>query len=264
MNPTEIYKTVCEFPSNPEQVAVFNVLADLDISRNPVLLRFPCGYGKTESVVIPFLSQAIANEWSLAPRMIYVLPTRALCNQIRNRICTYAEKVHELTGRFITVGIEHGTSSLDPLFFSDICITTFDQFLYGYARTKQQIGRHFDLPAGAIANSIVVFDEAHLYSPYTHSLMRAMIEILKASRIPTVIMTATMPGSLQADLLPEIQDYQESVINFSGNWPESFIERYINWRLEDWGLLEDDTLSDKFARLLATQKDKKIMIVVNR
>lgn len=41
------------------------------------------------------------------------------------------------------------------------------QFLYNYAKTKQQVGRHFDLPAGVIANSFVVFDEAHLYSRFT-------------------------------------------------------------------------------------------------
>lgn len=41
------------------------------------------------------------------------------------------------------------------------------RFLYDYARTKQQAGRHFDLPAGVIANSFVVFDEAHLYSRST-------------------------------------------------------------------------------------------------
>jgi CRISPR-associated endonuclease/helicase Cas3 len=264
MTAKEIYKKICGFQPTAEQIEVFEALTNWDTTRNPLLLRLPCGYGKTESVVIPFLTQTITGKWSLAPRMIYVLPTRALCNQIRDRICRYSEKVHELTDKIITVGIEHGISSLDPLFFSDICVTTFDQFLYGYARTKQQIGRHFDLPAGAIANSIVVFDEAHLYSPYTHSLMRAMIEILKASRIPTVIMTATMPKSLQADLLPKIQDHQKSVINFSGNWPESFADRTIKWRQEDWGLLKDEALSDELTDLLAAQKDKRIMIVVNR
>lgn len=41
------------------------------------------------------------------------------------------------------------------------------QFLYHYVRTKQQAGCHFDLPAGVIANSFVVFDEAYLYSRFT-------------------------------------------------------------------------------------------------
>ena len=247
----EIYENICGFSPNPEQVKTFDTLINLDTSKNPLILRLPCGYGKTESVVIPFLSQAITNKWSIAPRLIYVLPTRALCNQIRDRICRYAQQIEELTGKIITVGIEHGTSSLDPLFFSDICITTFDQFLYGYARTKQQIGRHFDLPAGSIANSVIVFDEAHLYSPYTHSLMRAMIEILVSSRIPVIIMTATMPESLQIDLLKiDTQNYPQTPINFSGNWLENAPKRNIKWRTEDRGFLKDGVITKELEGIL--------------
>jgi len=244
---------------------VFNTLIGWNNSNKTLLLRLPCGYGKTEAVVIPFLSQAISNRWSIAPRLIYVLPTRALCNQIRDRICRYAWRVHELTGKVLTVGIEHGTSSLDPLFFSDICITTFDQFLYGYARTKQQIGRHFDLPAGSIANSIVVFDEAHLYSPYTHSLMRAMIEILVISRIPVVIMTATMPETLQNDLLNdlEITGNNHQIISFQGQWPEHK-KRKVTWNLKNWGLLHDGSIHEELDKILKDNNDKKVLIVVNR
>jgi len=258
MMPVEIYKKICDFSPNPQQIEVFNALTNLDIAKNPLLLRLPCGYGKTESVVIPFLSQAISNRWSIAPRLIYVLPTRALCNQIRDRICRHAWRVHELTGKVLTVGIEHGTSSLDPLFFSDICITTFDQFLYGYARNKSQVGRHVDVPAGAFANSVVVFDEAHLYSPYTHALMKAMLDILCHSRIPVVIMTATMPQSLQNDLMC---DFSPKIIGFHGVFLNN---REISWVLEDWMLLKDDAPSDELLNLLNGVANQKVLIVANR
>jgi len=264
MKAEEVYKNICGFSPNLEQIEVFNVLTNWDTSKNPLFLRLPCGYGKTESVVIPFLTQAITNKWSLAPRMIYVLPTRALCNQIRDRIDDYAKKVTGINSKAITVGIEHGTSSLDPLFFSDICITTFDQFLYGYARTKQQIGRHFDLPAGSIANSVIVFDEAHLYSPYTHSLMHAMMKILVSSRIPVIIMTATMPESLQTDLLKSINYNSLQPISFSGNWPENMFKRNIKWRIEEWGFLKDSAIVKELDDILCKNKDKQILIVANR
>ena len=260
----DVYRQICEFTPTREQKEVFDALTNWDAARNPLLLRLPCGYGKTEAVVIPFLSQAINNKWTLAPRLIYVLPTRALCNQIRDRICQYAEKVADITGKIITVGIEHGVSSLDPLFFSDICITTFDQLLYGYARTKQQIGRHFDLPAGSIANSVVVFDEAHLYSPYTHSLMRALIEILLKSRIPVVIMTATMPQSLETDLLGDVKEKKTLKIVFNGQWPDFMTKRTVAWKQADWGLLNGDALTDELVALLRKDKNKRILIVVNR
>ncbi|GFO96998.1 CriSPR-associated helicase Cas3 [groundwater metagenome] len=163
--------------------------------------------------------------------------------------------------KMITVSIEHGTSSLDPLFFSDICISTFDQFLYGYARAKKQVGRHFDLPAGSIANSVVVLDEAHLYSPYTHSLMRAMIDILRISQIPTIIMTATMPKTLENDLLGSGGTAR---IEFNARNQNFMTNRFINWRQVDWGLLNGATLSDDLNNLLENNKNKRILIVANR
>jgi CRISPR-associated endonuclease/helicase Cas3 len=264
MNPNNIYNSICGFSPTPEQIGTFNALIKWETSKNPLLIRLPCGYGKMESVVIPFLSQAITNEWSLAPRLIYVLPTRALCNQIKNRIRCYALKLRKLTRKQLKVGIEHGTSSLDPLFFSDICVTTFDQFLYGYARTKRQVGRHFDLPAGAIANSLVVFDEAHLYSPYTHSLMRAMLEILITGRIPTIIMTATMPKSLEDDLVSSAKGKKVSTINFNGKWPSFMTNRSIKWHQEECGLLDGEDLSKELNNLLQSNKNKRILIIVNR
>lgn len=263
MEPNDIYNKICEFSPNNEQTEIFRTLTDLDISKNPLLIRLPCGYGKTESVIIPFLNQTISKKWSLAPRVIYVLPTRALCNQIRDRINCYSQRIEKLTGKKVKVEIEHGVSSLDPLFFSDICITTFDQFLYGYARTKQQIGRHFDLPAGSIANSVIVFDEAHLYSPYTHSLMRAMIEILVSSRIPVIIMTATMPESLQKDLMKGIDNNQQT-ISFNGSWFKNMRKRNIKWHIEEWGFLKDGKITEKLDDILLRNKNKKILIVVNR
>lgn len=258
MMPSEIYEKICGFLPNPEQVKVFDALINLEISKNPLLLRLPCGYGKTESVVVSFLSQAITGKWVIAPRLIYVLPTRALCNQIRDRICRYAWQIEELKGKIITVGVEHGTSSLDPLFFSDICITTFDQFLYGYARNKSQVGRHVDIPAGAFANSFIVFDEAHLYSPYTHALMKAMIDILCHSNIPVVVMTATMPKTLQDDLM---EGLESEVINFQGKFLN---ERKILWNLKEWMLLDNDKPSKELLITLDEANNQKVLIVANR
>lgn len=254
MSPNDIFYYICGFLPNPEQIEAFYILTKWNTSKNPLLLRLPCGYGKTESAVIPFLAQATTGKWSLASRMIYVLPTRALCNQIHERIDEYVKKINKP----ITVGIEHGASSLDPLFFSDICITTFDQFLYGYARNKSHVGKHIDLPAGAFANSVIVFDEAHLYSPYTHALMKAMQDILCHCKIPVIVTTATMPNSLQNDLMdglnPEIIEFQGRFLN----------DRQLSWEPANWMLLKDDKPSDELIYILDRETDKKILVVANR
>jgi CRISPR-associated endonuclease/helicase Cas3 len=250
MKVSTIYQQLCGFHPYPEQKEIFSALSEDD---QPLLIRLPCGYGKTEAVVVPFLAQALKDEWRIAPRLIYVLPTKALCNQIYTRISDYAKKV----GR-ITVGIEHGASSLDPLFFADICITTFDQFLYGYCRTKPQVGYHIDMPAGSFANSLVVFDEAHLYSPYTHSLMKALLDILCEAKVRVVVMTATMPQSLQDSLFEGI-DYER--IEFKGN---HCTERKIVWELAEWEMLEGDKPSEQLEVLLREYRGKRVLIVVNR
>jgi len=168
----------------------------------PLLLKAPTGSGKTEAVLAPFLSQFIDNKFHIAPRMIYVLPMRVLVNTVAERIKKYARKISP----HIAVEIQHGDLPNAPFFIADIVVTTLDQFLYGFARSSGQVGRHLDIPAGSIASSLVVFDEAHMYRDgFTFSIFRALMEILHKSRIPFVLMTATMPETLEGSLFENIQ-----------------------------------------------------------
>ena len=167
----------------------------------PLLIKAPGGSGKTEAVVAPFLAQFVKNEFSLAPRLIYTLPIRALANTIAKRIEKYAKRISQK----ISVNVQHRDVHNSPFFIGDIIVTTLDQFLYGFARTSMQVGHHIDIPAGSIASSFVVFDEAHMYrDSFTFSIMRALMEILYESKVPFVVMTATMPDSLEESLFENI------------------------------------------------------------
>ena len=133
--------------------------------------------------------------------MIYVLPMRVLVNNVAERIKKYVKKISP----YISVEIQHGDLPDAPFFISDIVVTTLDQFFYGFARSSKQVGHHFDMPAGAIASSIVIFDEAHIYrDSFTFSIMRALMEILYKSYVPFILMTATMPESLEKSLFENI------------------------------------------------------------
>lgn len=167
----------------------------------PLLLKAPTGSGKTEAVIAPFLSQFINNKFHIAPRLLYVLPMRVLVNSLAGRIKSYTQKISP----YISVEVQHGDVPNSPFFIADIVVTTLDQFLYGFARASGQVGRHLDIPAGAIASSIIVFDEAHMYRDgFTFSIMRALMEILHKTRIPFVLMTATIPESLEKSLFENI------------------------------------------------------------
>lgn len=70
----------------------------------PLLLKAPTGSGKTEAVLAPFLSQFLNNDFTIAPRLIYVLPMRVLANSIADRISNYARNISPN----ISVKIHHG------------------------------------------------------------------------------------------------------------------------------------------------------------
>jgi len=219
----------------------------------PLLIKAPTGSGKTEAIVAVFLNQFLENNFNIAPRLIYVLPMRVLVNNVYGRIKKYAEKISHK----ISVNIQHGDVPNSPFFIDDIVITTLDQFVYGFARASQQVGYHIDVPAGAIASSLVVFDEAHMYrDEFTFSIMKALMEILYESKIPFVVMTATMPKSLEVSLFENIKDYK--IIN-----GEDVIKADLKINICDEPLyLNNEVNTSK--ELLEKIKQKKTLIVLNQ
>lgn len=216
-------------------------------NRFPLFLKAPTGSGKTEAVVAPFLSQFVENRFTIAPRLIYVLPMRVLVNSVARRIESYCKRISP----YITVKIQHGDAPGSPFFLSDIVVTTLDQFVYGFARSSTQVGHHIDLPAGAIASSLVVFDEAHMYrDEFTFSVMRAIMEILHESEVPFVVMTATAPKSLEESLFENIDRY----IN---RYYDSMVSGKLTWKMADAPLDVNDELIEKI-------RSRKTLIVVNQ
>lgn len=221
----------------------------------PIILRAPTGSGKTEAVVAPFLHQHLTGSFTIAPRLIYVLPTRVLVNTLTERIKKYASKLPNK----ITVVAHHGAFPGSAYFVQDIVVTTLDQFVYAYARSSQQAGRHIDLPAGAIAASLIVFDEAHMYhDKFTFAILKALFEILHASRIPYVVMTATLPKTLEESLFQNIDLNEESSLKVNMRKSSK-----LNINILNEMLLENSKLKLPEELLEKIQK-KKTLIVVNR
>jgi CRISPR-associated endonuclease/helicase Cas3 len=231
------------------QIEIANALK----SKKSILLRAPTGSGKTEAVLIPFLVQFLENNFYIAPRLIYVLPMRVLVNNVAQRIKKYAEKISPL----ISIKIQHGDIPDAPFFIADIVVTTLDQFVYGFARASQQVGYHIDMPAGAIASSLVVFDEAHMYrDEFTFSIMRAIMEILYESKIPFVVMTATMPESLEKSLFENIKDYSKII-------GEDVVSSKLQIKICNKPLYANNEVNID-NNLLERMKKKKTLIVLNQ
>jgi CRISPR-associated endonuclease/helicase Cas3 len=242
----------------PEQVTCFEeIWQETSSGKAPVtVLRLPTGYGKTESLVGPYFGQFLTNQWLLAPRIIYSLPTQALCNQVYCRMRRYVENVYRVCGKKLVVEVQHGGKAEDPYFIGDIVVTTFDQLLYGYARAMRHIHDRIDIPAGSISLSYVVLDEAHMYSPYTHALVKALLEILNRSNIPVSIATATMPSKLLNEMTEGLSNVK--IINYTKG---HVIKRSVHAQVVDSTLLKNNKLNEKVKSLI--ENTEKTLIVCN-
>jgi CRISPR-associated endonuclease/helicase Cas3 len=154
-----------------------------------VVLRAPCGSGKTEACYVSLL----LGRNSLPNRLIYSLPTRALVEEIAERINKGIGKI----GLLYSVSPQHGANSKDPFFKSDVIVATIDQTIGAYCCTPLSLPAYLgNIPAGAAVSAFHCFDEAHIYDRFLGlQSMLVLIERAKALGVPFLVMSATLPDS---------------------------------------------------------------------
>ncbi|MGQ9469275.1 MAG: CRISPR-associated helicase Cas3' [Nitrososphaerales archaeon] len=169
-----------------------------------IFLKAPTASGKTEAAVLPFIS-ASYSDWGLGARLIYVLPNHSLIHSQSERINGWLRQL----GSNLDVVVDHGsTGAIKPMLHGDIVLTTLDAFIYGYAALRT-FHRRLNFPSGNIATSMLVFDEVQMYqdeAEYTPWLLSKMLSFLASTRIPIVVMTATMPELLEKRIKSEIKN----------------------------------------------------------
>ncbi|MCC6019203.1 MAG: DEAD/DEAH box helicase [Candidatus Verstraetearchaeota archaeon] len=191
------------------------------VKPKPLLVRLPTGYGKTVIGEAPLVYQAINDDWLISRGLTYVLPTRALTHDVADR----------LFGDLCKFGITdikelHGESDATD-FYADVSVATFDTFLYAFARRTHDY--HLERPAGVIATSYVVFDEAHMLQDeylYSHNIMSKVLSSLNEAGIPTIIMTATMPKIIENVIFEktgeplrvpdDLNEFKENISSYRG------------------------------------------------
>lgn len=159
------------------------------IAGKSVVLRAPCGSGKTEACSASF----ILGRGTLPDRLIYSLPTRALASEIADRIKVSVDQSRHQ----YKVSAQHGASSNDPFFKSDIIVATIDQTIGAYCCTPLSLPPYLgNIPAGAAVSSFHCFDEAHTYDRYLGlQTMLVLIERSSNLGLPFLVMSATLPDS---------------------------------------------------------------------
>jgi CRISPR-associated endonuclease/helicase Cas3 len=174
------------------------------------LLLAPTGTGKTEAVAFPALARG--------ERLVFVLPTRSLVDDLEERFCRYLEVLAKEEGRPKALVVDTGHRRLRlrfppggtpevsggrHLYHADVILTTLDKLLY----------RYFGYAAGTKSytfprrihdrRTLFVFDEVHLYEATAWVNFRHLVASLYKAGVRFLVMSATMPENYQKELLLE-------------------------------------------------------------
>ncbi|MEM4488610.1 MAG: CRISPR-associated helicase Cas3' [Desulfurococcaceae archaeon] len=217
-----------------QRLAIEELLNNAEhIKPKPLLVRLPTGYGKTLIGESLLAYEAIKDDWSIVRGLTYVLPTRAITHDVAHRLKEHLDKLGIRDVKEL-----HGESDATD-FYADVSVATFDTFLYSFAR--RTLDYHLERPAGVIATSYVVFDEAHMMQDrylYSHSIMGKLIASLHEAGIPVVIMTATLPTCIEDTIFKhvgeplrvpdDVESFNEDVNSYRGSIKDVTFKRDVD------------------------------------
>lgn len=188
------------FEPYDHQKEAFEKIYSLSEDGGVVVIKAPTASGKTEAAVAPYFAGVYTGEYPFA-KLIYVLPTRALANAQKDRLEELARKL----GLKLKIVVDHGNVYDKPMLNGDVVVCTLDTFIYGYASLRT-FGYRLHYPTSSIATSLVIFDEVQMFQDeeyYTPKIIGRIFKYLYNSRVPFVVMTATLPEKLEKILFED-------------------------------------------------------------
>jgi CRISPR-associated endonuclease/helicase Cas3 len=196
-----------------------------------LVIEAPMGEGKTEAALAA--AEVLAAR-SGAGGCFVALPTRATSDAMFSRVLAWLERLPGVgAGHTMrSVGLAHGKARFNEDFqalvrrgrstavalderdghgdlaahqwlagrkksgLSSFVVGTIDQVLFAGLKARHLALRHLGL-----AGKVVVIDEAHAYDVYMSQYLDRVLEWLGAYRVPTVVLSATLPATRRKEMV---------------------------------------------------------------
>ncbi|MBC7330031.1 CRISPR-associated helicase Cas3' [bacterium] len=243
-----------------------------------IVLRAPCGRGKTEAALLWF-----RNLWEngTVERLIFAMPTQVTSNAMRERLGELFgdEAVALYHGRSLLeqaelqklkLGTEQEVLNEELLPFlreenlwgevmgKPVVVTTVDHILFSFVHGFPQS----DFAFGNLQTSAIVFDEIHAYDYLMLANLRESFRLLRKMQIPHLIMSATLPEFLLKEL--DLKDYP-LIEDEEGNEIVRFtLKKKNDFLIDEEGNLNDSVLEEIKKRTESGEKQFLIFNTVRR
>jgi len=207
----------------PMQEAVYQVAHQCE-SPSVICIEAPMGNGKTEGALQT--AEILAHKFGCGGVM-FGAPTMSTSDQLFNRAAKWATTV--AGGDIVSMYLGHSKNTLNEDFarmsvtnvyeedgdnktgqaivhdwlwgrkkgmLSTFVVGTVDQILFMALQSKHIMLRHLGL-----VGKVVIIDEIHAYDAYMSSYLEVALEWLGAYRVPVILLSATLPHSIKAQLM---------------------------------------------------------------
>lgn len=234
-----------------------------NICGNTVMVA-PTGSGKTEAAIF----WALNNSKTMGKtKILYLLPTMVTANNIWKRLTEFFGEDN--------VGLSHSTANLflqtnssfedeedkwenrqdilfNQSFIKPITVATVDQLL-----TAGFNAGRWALKEINAANSVIIFDEIHAYDTWTLGLIVSMIKHLAPLGARFMIMSATLPKTLEELLIKCLSGIGKAKLQKSNEYSRAKKCKY--YCMDD--LIDSDIAVSQIKD--AAEREKRVLVVVN-
>jgi len=220
------YQNSFHFMPRDFQEKVFTEIAGAE-DIGLVILEAPMGCGKTEAALMT--AEQLAGKQQCAG-VFFGLPTQASSNGIFPRVESWVDSLGEGNQEKLSLRLSHGKAALNEEFQSlsrncseginldeektkyvyvnewfsgrkkamldDFIVGTVDHLLLMALKQKHLMLRHL-----GFSKKVVIIDEVHAYDAYMGQYLYMVLQWLGAYKVPTIILSATLPIERRKDLM---------------------------------------------------------------